>query len=67
MTLQSYLTRKQAPPVPEVGVIETQAMRLLCRLHDETNKTKPDDGVVSNILQDLDVLVVDYRRGKSRT
>jgi hypothetical protein len=61
VSLQRYLAPK---PGHDLG---TQSLELLVKLHDETSKAKPDDAVVSNILQDLDVLVFDYRREQTRS
>ena len=44
--------------------IESEAMRLLCKLHDELAKSQPNKGQVENMLQDLDMLVSDYRRAE---
>jgi hypothetical protein len=63
VSLRQYLMGESPPPVRE---IETRGMELLCKLHDETSKTAPDTAVVSSILEDLDVLVADYRREKVR-
>lgn len=60
MSLQQYLTPKPSHD------LNTRALELIVKLHGETSKTKPDNSVVSNILQDLDVLVSDYRREQTR-
>lgn len=67
MSLHDYLTPKPPPPPTNLSILGARALELIVKLHDETSKTKPDNSVVSNFLQDLDMLVSDYRREQTRS